>query len=30
MYLDHHVTHVAIPEAPWITGGGKAPLEFEF
>jgi putative NIF3 family GTP cyclohydrolase 1 type 2 len=24
-----HVSYVPIPEAPWITGGGKAPLEFE-
>lgn len=24
-----HISYVAIPEAPWITGGGKAPLEFE-
>ena len=24
-----HVSYVAVPEAPWITGGGRAPLEFE-
>ena len=24
-----HVSYASIPEAPWITGGGKAPLEFE-